>query len=411
MISGVGFFTSSFAADLTVFSFFLSSSGWTDLVFVFFFCTVLIPYYPDAFLLFFYLYLPLAWFFDPWHYFPTSLLFYQNTLLTNSLNLVHPILVTGSTVFLLSSCLSLTGLCFSPRPFYFYFYFYFLHFRQALYFLLMAGVALLFGCFWALQLSTWGGWWVWENSELFLLFLFFLLVTLLHTYFIISRFSLTNSLAILLLIEYIVFWLFVFWWNPNSLHTFSAISGFFFHHYFAITAGLLLFFTLNVRCVNAAPYLFFHNFFPPTLLLGCWVGLWFNWTSLLGGFFLITASYVFMKARVFRPRMVLINHLFFLVFLVLVVFFNFNPDAPTVVWLPGSCFMSFIYFLEAVTTNLYFLPYLQTDLTYSGNLYYLPHTGLGFTLHNSRSTLAYLDPTFVFLCVSVTCFYDWSLLQ
>lgn len=405
LILEVSTFTSSLATDLTIFSFFLSSPEWTNVAFIIIFFIVWPVRCSYTFILLFYLYLPLVCFFDFWYYSSTSVLFYQNTLLTNSLNLIHPVLVIGSTVYLLSFCVNLTSLFFLPQSFDFYLYLCFFHSRWLLYYVLMAGIALLFGCFWALQLGTWGGWWVWENSELFLLFLFFLLVTLLHSYFTVFGFFLVNALAIFCLVQYEMVWLFVFWWNPDSLHTFSLVSAFFFHHYFVGATCLLFFIIFTTGRTYFVSYFFICDFFPPTLLLGCWAGLWFSGASLLGGFFLIMLLYIFMDVRVFKSPAVLTGHLLFLIFLVLVIFFNFSSYAPVIVWLLNPYLAPLVYFIEAVVISFCSLFYLQTEPIYQSNLHYVPFTGLSFASRNLYSAFAYAEPIFVFLCASVICFY------
>lgn len=405
LILGMGFFASSSAIDPAVFSFFFSSPGWTSTVFVFFIIIVRSPYHTYVCTFFLFLYLPLVWFFDPWYYLPMSLLFYQNALLTNPLNYIHPVLVMSSTTYLFSSCVRLTGLFFSRQLFTVYLYSYFFHSRFTPYYLFIAGAALVLGCFWALQLSTWGGWWVWENSELVLLFLFFLLVVLLHAYFVIFEFFLINSLAVFLIIQYVATWLFVFWWNPTSLHTFSIISVFFFHHYFAATAFLFFVDIFIDRRIRTVPYLFFLGPLTPVLLLSCWASLWFSWAPFLGGGFLIIVAFVCMQTRVFRSYAILVGHLLFLVFFILVFFFTFSSYALIIAWLFASDLVPFFCFLGAGVTNLCSLLYFQTEPTYVDSARYLPLTRLVFSLYSQYNTLAFLDPIFVFLCVFVMYFY------
>nr|YP_011027843.1 Cytochrome c-type biogenesis protein CcmF_i [Euplotes cristatus]UPM52053.1 Cytochrome c-type biogenesis protein CcmF_i [Euplotes cristatus] len=402
---GVGFFIPSFATDLTVFSFFLTSPGWTNVVFIFFLLAVRFFPYLLVFSLLFYLFLSLGWFFDPWYYLPTSLLFYQNTLLTNPLNLTHPVLVTGSIVCLFGACVGLIGLGCTPYSFIYYFYLFFLNSRRSLYYVVTAGTALLFGCFWALQLSTWGGWWIWENSELLLLFLFFLLVALLHSYFVVGSFFLVYLLAIFFLLHYILTWLFVFWWSPNSLHTFSTVSVFFFSHYVTTIGLFLLFIIFTTWRTRTVPYCFFRSFFVPTLMLCCWIGLWLSWVIFLGAGFLAAVAYIFMTLRVFKSRVVLFSHLLFFVFFLLAIFFNFSSYVGISIWLLIPCSEPLIYFIEAVATRFCLLSYLQTEPIYPGTLVYLPFIGLSFIPHNLYTVCAYLDPIFVFLCVSVICSY------
>lgn len=180
---------------------------------------------------------------------------------------------------------------------------------------------------------------------------------------------------------------------------------FFFHHYFAVATFLVFVITLTDRRTRTVPYLFFLGFITPSLLLSCWVGLWLSWASFLGGFFLIKIVFVCTRTRGFRSCMVLVGHLLFLLFLVLVLFFNFSSHAFVMVWLFVSELMSFFYFSGAGVINFCSILYLQTEPIYAGSAYYLPLTRLVFSLYSSYSTLAFLDPVFVFICVFVMYFY------
>jgi cytochrome c biogenesis factor len=102
-----------------------------------------------------------------------------NLLLWNNLNKYHPVIFYGSSVVLLLLLLQypirgggtkpfLTGWV-GPSP--------------VLYLFIGAWLitlALALGSLWAYQESTWGGWWNWDPSETFGLFLFFTLLASLH---------------------------------------------------------------------------------------------------------------------------------------------------------------------------------------------------------------------------------------
>lgn len=102
----------------------------------------------------------------------------NNTLLTNSVNRIHPLLL-----YLSATQLVLCGLCYNNQSFttnqthlFSYILYKFCNMYRTITLLLLPSLYL--GSWWAAQEGSWGGWWNWDASEFFaLLILFFLLLS------------------------------------------------------------------------------------------------------------------------------------------------------------------------------------------------------------------------------------------
>ena len=102
---------------------------------------------------------------------------YYNTLLSNSLNKYHPFILYMSWVFILA----LFTLCNNVSNKYFFYHqlsYDITNTLIALYFILFT---LLLGSWWAYQEGSWGGWWNWDPSEVFGLYIMLLLSLSLHS--------------------------------------------------------------------------------------------------------------------------------------------------------------------------------------------------------------------------------------
>lgn len=101
----------------------------------------------------------------------TSLPYKMNLLLNNPINYIHPALIflTFSALFMLKSLRNKTYTQSQLWGF-------FKKWNKETAFL-----ALVLGSWWALQETEWGGWWVWDNSENFLIIPLIILVTYIHT--------------------------------------------------------------------------------------------------------------------------------------------------------------------------------------------------------------------------------------
>ena len=87
-----------------------------------------------------------------------------NTLLTNSLNYYHPILLYSSFFFLTSIILLYNDSYYSSYHYAYAAYAY-LSDYLAQFTNLLSLIALFLGSWWAVQEGTWGGWWNWDASE------------------------------------------------------------------------------------------------------------------------------------------------------------------------------------------------------------------------------------------------------
>lgn len=102
----------------------------------------------------------------------------ENTLLVNSINRVHPLLLHSSlavftSYFLLNK--------FNFRHFFGTNYILWICFRWIKYTYLILLITLYLGCWWAFQEGSWGGWWNWDISEVFGLTILYRLIFILHS--------------------------------------------------------------------------------------------------------------------------------------------------------------------------------------------------------------------------------------
>lgn len=102
---------------------------------------------------------------------------YYNILLSNSLNKYHPFILYMSWIFILV----LFTLCNNVSSNYFFYHqssYNITNTLIALYFILFT---LVLGSWWAYQEGSWGGWWNWDPSEVFGLYIMLLLSLSLHS--------------------------------------------------------------------------------------------------------------------------------------------------------------------------------------------------------------------------------------
>lgn len=140
-----------------------------------------------------------------------------NPLLINSLNLIHPFLVN---FFLIFNLINLIIIILNSSGFIF-FYEKLLNATRCIlipsFFFL---ISLFLGGFWALQIGTWGGWWVWDLSETLLIFFYQPLLFSTH----LVNLNLEFSKLFLFLFLFFIFYFFidnlVFNSLNLSLHTF-----------------------------------------------------------------------------------------------------------------------------------------------------------------------------------------------
>lgn len=144
---------------------------------------------------------------------------FTNPLLLNSLNLIHPTLINLFLVYIAVDFVIFCCTKFIPA------FFRYLHFNLIqslkLVFLLYC-TALFLGGFWAFQVGTWGGWWVWDFSETLLLL--FLLPPLIasHLFYSSKRWAWSFCFYLLSFIFYILIVSISNFILGSTLHTFFS---------------------------------------------------------------------------------------------------------------------------------------------------------------------------------------------
>lgn len=142
-----------------------------------------------------------------------------NPLLINPLNFVHPVLVN---FFLLFNLLCLVTFLFSTCDLNF-FYKYLLGFLKTPIILSLIMLSTLFlGGFWAFQVGTWGGWWIWDLSETLLIFFYLPLLCSAH----LRLLNLEHVKLFFIFLYFYIFYVFITELSINSLspslHTFFS---------------------------------------------------------------------------------------------------------------------------------------------------------------------------------------------
>jgi hypothetical protein len=118
-------------------------------------------------------------------YITKSVQYYFNNLLINPLNKYHPALFFSAYISTYS-ILTYKHLFNNLRTFYplkfFYKTTYNKIFIKNIYYYLLMLTALYLGAWWALQEGSWGGWWNWDASEVFGLFILTVLLVIFHVH-------------------------------------------------------------------------------------------------------------------------------------------------------------------------------------------------------------------------------------
>nr|ACX30944.1 heme lyase [Moneuplotes minuta] len=209
-------------------------------------------------------------------------LFYPTTnpLLSDSLNYIHPPIVNSLyVVSFLFLFLSFKYLLFAPtvRVILLLFLWCLRQFSQLLTYLV---IALFFGLFWAMQLDTWGGWWVWDPSETLLLQFVGAIILGLHScssYFFFSWLSLLYCFCF----YYIIAWGCVFIYQAPTLHTFTSAYSFFLSNYLFCIIFLSYFLFLRSWSFNQTkqqPLLTFFSKYTFSLALIFLGFIYSNWS-------------------------------------------------------------------------------------------------------------------------------------
>lgn len=233
---------------------------------------------------------------------------FSNSLLSNTLILVHPPLLYASltlTILILKAHLLFACSTNPARLFYNKGWLGRLNNLSMLSVMCLI-TSLLLGGFWANQMSTWGGWWVWDSSETLLLVLLTLEVLLLH--FKNTKFSFTGKLLLTLTASSVLFtfWFVNFLVLSSSLHSFFSDEFNFFKKKYLLLVPLLLYTTYpysfvlyqvslyckgRVTLYETLPLLFVTAYVPLKTFLNS------NYTLLLTLPYVITAYFIIKKMQ------------------------------------------------------------------------------------------------------------------
>ena len=329
--------------DLAIWSFFLTVPLWFVFLisyFLFFFSSSVPPHL--------FLYLSLSFFFDYWCYSPYVFYQYHNSLLQNTLNYIHPLIVTSVTTGWFFLILFLFFIFLNPKTLLFGLFYSFHRLRYLCIKINGASIALLLGCFWAAQLDNWGGWWAWESSELLLLILVFLLLVWVHVSAAVTCLWFIYYCLCCSFYYYSLSWAWVFVWNPNSLHSFSFSGLLFFSHYwvlFIISIISYFFFWYPNYLLS-----FFRNYIPSPFILSLFlffVVIW-GYQYSYAYFVCFCSLFFFSLFYLFFPYLVVFSvHLFFFISLVV-------------------CLGEFSYFLKTLCyfSNTFLFRFLSSGLTF-----------------------------------------------
>jgi hypothetical protein len=148
----------------------------------------------------------------------TYLLHDYNVLLTNPINKVHPGCLYLSVTFVTHNLFRFISVRVLS-----------LHLHQSVYrmayFFILGAAALLLGCWWAFQESSWGGWWVWELSECLLGFILVFYICSYHTRSTTAAAPLYVNLYCIQWLALYMYWLLVKVFFSTTLHSFFNSSA------------------------------------------------------------------------------------------------------------------------------------------------------------------------------------------
>jgi len=287
-----------------------------------------------------------------------------NILLNNSVNKIHPILLYSSLYFMFFN-LFLNKLCLS-----------YLHVNvnilKSLYSLplliLYLGFTLILGSWWAFQEGSWGGWWDWDISEVFGLFILINMLKLLHD----DRIHNNRSIYLFTIIHYYtILLIFYFFMQLNfSLisHNFNLnLSSNFVSNFLFISIILILFISKFKTC---AKNLIFYNFYT----INYRVSFTLSKSALFNFFFLSLTSAIVL----FSTFYVLSNWLwsnFSVTYSVGLVDFNLFINLITILfftvyWNPEFNYFFFIFATLGNSVGLYFILLSNFNFSYSYLVHY-----------------------------------------
>lgn len=151
----------------------------------------------------------------------TDLRLLINPLLTNPLNQIHPLL---TYIFHIYTALVTfqTGTLRDVRIPYSW------KLRILLPVVLLGMTSTLLGMFWAEQLESWSGWWVWDPSEILILLTTVLVLKLLHSRRVKKCLGTVQILYTKYTLLIVIYWVYTFSYLNTTLHSFTGVDLFFY---------------------------------------------------------------------------------------------------------------------------------------------------------------------------------------
>jgi hypothetical protein len=299
-----------------------------------------------------------------------DLYIYINYLLHNVLNYIHPPLLQMLTCYIYTLTFINMLVSVSYLPDYKYNYFLKLNLNATFLYSLIF-LTLFLGCFWAQQLSIWGGWWNWDSSEFLLIIILALIVVINHLRYSISFLCTWHNLLYFYTSIYLVtlYWnKYVLIWNFHLFFTdFNLLSINFYIIY--ITALILLASVLIFLYYNIS-YHFKNLIYNTTLnlnLLTIYFIFQVNFIVIYIYFNLYTESYFYYWKFIFF-QVILCTYMTFY------VLYTFNSTTNTLVWEITLLHLILIFFQASLVISEFFftvseLPIMLFTINYAVSLW------------------------------------------
>ncbi len=151
----------------------------------------------------------------------TDLRLLINPLLTNPLNQIHPLLTYTFHIYTALVTFPAITLRDVKAP-------YSWKLRILLPIVLLGITSTLLGMFWAEQLESWSGWWVWDPSEILILLTTVLVLKLLHSWRVKKYFGTVKFLYTKYTLFIAIYWVYTFNYLNTTLHSFTGVDLFFY---------------------------------------------------------------------------------------------------------------------------------------------------------------------------------------
>jgi len=282
-----------------------------------------------------------------------------NTLLINPIDFIHPPILY--IVIIYNLLIYLQMLLNKPTTWFFQTLFFNLSFLAVR----LSITTLLLGSWWAMQESSWGGWWVWERSENFLLLLTILYLKNIHTR--VDFFNLLNFVGLYLkdCIIIVVYSNFLNLYFSSTLHAFFTENNLLFIVFRFYCQLLFLYLILIVR------YTYIFNFKSLKLLTFLVIFLFF----ILFNLYDVTVNQYNLVLFLFIYYLLLYKFNYFIFFpihFILFIIFMLNFFI---------CFNDYIFF-NFRSSTIYAI--------YSIKLFFLSKTSIDFVLYYKLLIMKFL---------------------